>query len=258
MAIATRTDSSLAATITQSNFVTALKTAFTNAGFTNLVDEFTSGTDKILVYDFVSDNTKTVGTLYLRVRITTALLIAQQLYTTWTVGTHTGTNASTEVTYITLATTSPVNFIALNGSSEYRFVVITQGSLFALLGVLAPASRPAWWDLNSWSWGFITTGSTLATWRASGLCPYSPPDFDTFLNNARMATQNLQTNRRELLKGIILLNQSNTGTGGRTSDDLAFGYFSGTGRFDVNTPFGTTQSYLVITNTSGGFAVRTA
>ena len=97
MVVATKTEASLAATITQTSFANALKTAFTSAGYSAVFDDYTSSTDRILVYAHVVDNSKVYGTSYLRIRITSALLIYQQIYSTWNATAHTGTGSSTEV-----------------------------------------------------------------------------------------------------------------------------------------------------------------
>lgn len=257
MVVASRIDTSLAATITQSSYVTALKTAFTNAGFSSPVDDYTSGTDRILTYQFDVDNTKLLGSNFLRVRVTSGLITYQQLYTSWNATTHTGNNANTEITYSTLSTANTIGFVSLNGGSEYKFIFVTQGTTFLPLGIIAPANRPDWWDLNNWSYGFIWTSASMAAIRTSGINPYNNADFDLLLNSTRMASINPQTNRRDILAGLVLLTQSNAGSGGRTSDDLAQICGSGSGRYDVLSVFGTTQQYLVINNASAGIAIRT-
>jgi hypothetical protein len=258
MVVATRTDTSLAATITQTTLVNAIKTAFTNAGYSTLVEGYASGTDQILVYQFVTDATKIYGTVYLRIRITTALAIFQQLFSTWVAGTHANTNGSTEVFGTTVSSSIAINFVSLNGGLEYGLVLLTQGTTFIPLGVIAPITRPSYWDLNSWNWGFIFNDNTLFTWLSCNLNSFSNQSYDTFLNNARLGTANSITLRRDILGGITLLSQSNRGIAGQTSNDIGMGCFSGNSRYDSASSYGSSAVYLVITNVAGGLAIRTS
>lgn len=257
MAVATRTITNLAAPFTQSQLSTALQTAFVNAGFTSLFDSYTSGTDLILVYAFVIDNTKTFGTTYLRIRITNTFIINQSLYGTWNATTHTGTSGSAEVAYSTLVATTSVIFNALNASGEVRLVLITQGALFLPLGMICPTTRRNSWDLNNWNWGHIFIASTMLILRSAGLNQYSNAENDIVLaGSARLATANVQDNERDVLSGLILLNQSNQGFCGKTSEDLAICASSGSSRYDTIIKSGTSQQYLLINPGSGGLAIR--
>ena len=256
MVVATKTDSSLPATITQTSFVNALKTAFTNAGYTSIFDDYTNSTDRILVYAQVVDAAKTYGTVYLRVRITSALLIYQQIYSTWNATAHTGTGNSAEVLMVTLVTNIAVSFVSLNIGIEGALVSISQGTLYAPLGVIVPVNRPTWWDLNSWNYGFIFTTNSTNILRGTTINPYTNNDYDTFLNNTRLGTPNTTFNGRDILLGIALLTQSNTGVACRTSDDFGFGSCSGNARYDLLPVQGTTQQYLVVNNVAGGLVIR--
>jgi hypothetical protein len=258
MAIALRTQTTLASGITQTTVVSALLTAFTNAGYNTPVDNYTSGTDRILVYSFVVDSTKTFGTVYYRVRITSALSVFVQLYTAWNTTTKVGANASGEFNPITLTTTSTISFDALNGSSEYKFVVITQSTTSIILGVIAPANKPTWFDLNTFPYGFMFSNSSINTLIGCGLNPYSNVSYSTSLNNSLLALANTQTNARDILTGVMLFSASTRGIGGRTSDDVVSASASGTSKFDVLAVPGSSNQYLVINNVSGGIAFRIA
>lgn len=256
MAIAVRTDSFVAPTWTQTSLLDGIKAAFTNAGFTATFDEYTSGTDRIVVYAIVLDAAKTYGTSYLRIRLTTGFIIGQQLYSTWTIATHTGLNPSSEITYTALTATTQVNFTALNGASEYRLIMLTQGTNAIALGFVAPTNKPAWWDLNAWNYCFVATANTFATFRSTNLNPYSNTENDSSLNQTRMGIANSQTNRRDLLPGVIFYSQTNQGISGRTSDDLVMLAGSGTTRYDTIQIPGDTKQYLLLNPASGGLAVR--
>jgi hypothetical protein len=255
---ATRTISSLGATITQANLVAAIQTAFTNAGFSAPVLDTTSGTDRIFAYAFAV-GTGTFSTIHLRIRITSALAIFQQLSTGIPSGGTSGANASTEVSLGTITSNSPCTFNALNGGSEYRLIFLVQGSAIYPLGLIAPINRRGSWSLNSWSWGFIFTSSAMSIVRGTALNQYASADYDIALaTNSRLGTANPIDNERDVLSNILLLSQSNQGSAGRSSDDLAIVAASGSSRYDMIPITGTSQQYLIVNPGAGGFAVRIA
>lgn len=256
MAIASRLDSFVAPTLTQQNIYDGIKQAFSNAGYAAPFDEFVTGTDKVVVYAIVLDNTKTYGTTYLRVRVTTTFIIGQQLFSTWNTATDTGTNGSTEVTYPALVNNVQVNFTALNGLTEYKIVLLTQGTNSIVLGFFSPANKPVWWDLNAWNYAFIPTVSTFASFRSTLLNPYNSTENDSILNNTRLGTANTQTNRRDLLPGIVFFTQTNQGISGRSSDDLVMVAAVGATRYDTVQIPNDTKQYLVLNPAAGGLAVR--
>lgn len=259
MAIATRNDSFVAPTITQQLLYDAIKQAMINAGYSSPFDEYTSGTDKIVVYAIVLDSTKTFGTTYLRVRVTTAFAVGQQLYSTWNATTHTGTNASTEYVATAFSSSAQINFTALNGGIEYKLALLYQGSLFYPLGYLSPANRPSWWDLNTWNYCLHPGTATFSSFRSPSSTPYANNAlYDSSLNIARMGSANLQTNRRDILPGILIYSQSNQGIGGRTSDDLIMVAGTGSTRFDTLQAPGDAKQYLILVPDAGGLAIRVA
>lgn len=259
MVVATRIDSFVAPTITQQTLYDGIKQAFSNAGYAATpFDEYTSGTDRIVVYAIALDAAKTYGITYLRIRLTTGFIIGQQLYSTWAIATHTGTNSSTELTYTALTTSTQANFTALNGGAEFKLVMLSQGTITIALGFVSPANRPAWWDLNAWNYCYVPTTNTFAVFRSTALNPYSNAENDSSLNVARMAIANIQTNRRDLLPGVIFYSQSNQGISGRTSDDLVMLAGSGSTRYDSIQIPSDTKQYLLLNPASGGLAVRIA
>lgn len=258
MAIATRIDSFVAPTWTQATLFDGIKAAFANAGYPAPFDDYTSGTDRIVVYAIALDTTKTFGTTYLRIRLTNTFIIGQQLYSTWNTSTKTGLNPSSEITYTALIATTQVSFTALNGAAEYKLVMLTQGTNAIALGFVAPANKPAWWDLNAWNYCYVPTANTFAVFRSTNLNPYNSSDNDSSLNLTRMGTANNQTNRRDLLPGIIFYTQTNQGISGRTSDDLVMLAGSGATRYDTVQIPNDTKQYLLLNPASGGLAVRVA
>lgn len=257
MAIASRIDTFLAPALTQQSLYDAIKASLANAGFA-IFDEFVSGTDKVVVYAITLDASKTYGTSYLRVRLTNTFIVAQQLYSTWVVATHTGTNGSSEITYTAFINSTQVNFTALNGGIEYKFSLISQGTTVIILGFVAPANKPLWWDLNAWNYCFLPTNNTFSLFRTTLLNPYANSEHDSYLNSSRLSTANPQTNRRDLLPGVVFFTQNNQGISGRSSDDWVSLAAAGTTRYDTVQIPNDTKQYLVLNPAAGGLAVRTA
>lgn len=258
MAIATRTDSFVAPTWTQATLFDGIKAAFSNAGYATTFDDYTSGTDRIVVYAIALDATKTYGTTYLRIRLTNTFTIGQQLYSTWNTATKTGLNPSAEITYTAPIATTQVSFTALNGAAEFKLVMLSQGTNAIALGFVSPANRPAWWDLNAWNYCFVAIANTFTTFRSTNLNPYNNTESDSSLNQTRMGIANSQTNRRDLLPGVIFYSQTNQGISGRSSDDLVMLAGTGTTRYDTIQIPNDTKQYLLLNPASGGLAVRIA
>jgi len=261
MTVATRINTTLAATITQNNLIAALKTAFANAGFSTLYHEYTNtgNGNKGLVYEIVNDASKIYGKLYFRVVVTTALVISSDVNTAWDTATLTASNGSTTNSFTALSTSSSISFAAFSAGSEFKMVVLVQSSSIIPLGILIPASRPSWWDLNLWSWGFLPTSSTFGTLRSTAINPYSNDSFSILaISNGSLATANPQTNKRDVLTGLILGSASGGGIAGKTSEDIAIVCASGSSRYDTIQPTGTTQIFTILNNAAGGFAVRTS
>lgn len=256
MPIAIRTDTSLAPTITQTTFASALITAFANAGFSATTDDYTSGTDRILVYRFDTDASRAKGRNFLRIRITSALAINILIGTDFNISTKAMSDASAEATIFTLATNFTITFIALNCGSEGRFVMLSQSTNFAPLGLLIPVNRPTWWNLDTWSYCYMFTNAAMTTLRSSAINPYSNVD-NEILTFSRLSGVNAQTNRRDVLTGLTIGNNSSNGVAGKTSDDIAIAAGNGSARFDVLAFTGSTQQYLLVVNAASGIAFRT-
>ncbi|ARV59145.1 hypothetical protein BZZ01_11285 [Nostocales cyanobacterium HT-58-2] len=255
MAIATRTDSSLAANFTQASLIDAIKQGFTNAGFSNPVDEFTSGSDKNLVYSQIVDSNKKYGSNFIKVRLTTGFSIYQQIFTAWNPSNHSGENGSNEYGYYYgFDSKSPVNIVSLNGGNEYKFNCLSQGGSFWLLGILVPEKRPTWWDLNSFSYGFIPANFYLNEWRSSNVNPYSNSTYSVSLAYGQLTNPNPQTNKRDIMAGLLFYTQSNCGIACKTSDELVMCSANGIARYEFIQASG--MQYLVVNPGAGGLAVR--
>lgn len=256
MPVATKTVSLLDPTITQQTLYDALKLAFSNAGFGIPFSEFTSGTDKVIIYQFVVDATKTYGKTFIRVRVTALLAIGHQIYSTWNTANNTGASPSPEIVYPSLTNNSPIGFTSFSASPELYAVAIYQGGYYAVISFLLPSSRPYWWDLNAWNYGFMATSTTFTLFYSTALNPYGNVSYDTSLNSPRLSTSNLYTNRRDLIQGLFVFTQTNTGIAGKTSEDLVSVAATGMNRLDIIQVPGQTIEYTLINPASGGFAIR--
>lgn len=257
MAISNRTTTSLAAPITQASLTAALQTAFTNAGFDAPIHNYTSGTDQILVYKVTLDATKTYGSIYLRLRISNTLILYQQLYSNWDTVNKTGSDGSSEVTYITLSNSINISFNSFNGGSEVKQVVVTQNSLFAPLGLIFPENRPSRWDLNSYPYGFIWTSINPSTLRCTSRNMYTNSDFVTYLNDSNLSGASPGGDGNDLIRGIILKSLANNGVGCQSSSNLGYGCNANLSRFVTIPVTGTTQIWTVINNVAGGLLIQT-
>lgn len=258
MAIATRTTTTLASDITQTTVVNRLLTAFVSAGYATTYDDYTTGTDRVLVYEFIYDNSKTFGKVYYKLRVTSSLNFLFQVCSAWNKTTKVATNASAEASFLTLGTTTTITFDALNGGLEYKFVIITQSTTSVVLGILCPDNKPTWWDVNAFPYGFAFNTNALNGLTGCALNPYSNTNYSGFFGNNGLSAVNLQTNRRDILTGIILLSNSGRGVAAKTSDDLALAAANGSAKFDRLSFPGSSQEYLIINNVAGGLALRVA
>jgi hypothetical protein len=257
MAIANRTDTILSAGFTQTQLIAAIKTAFANAGKTTTYDEYTSGTNQILVYEFTYDASKTYGKCYLWIQVTNAFVCSQQLFLAWNTTTKAGSNGSSAVTFTAFLNTAQVRLIALDGGTEYTFVHLSQGTNYAPVGVLFPANKRDDWDVNAYGYGFIANVSTCATWRSISINPYGNTLYDALpIGNSRLANAGSVFNQRDLLAGLILLTQSNQGYACKTSDDI--GAACATGSIFLDTITDGTKQYIIFGAGAGIFAVRTS
>ncbi|RUT08429.1 hypothetical protein DSM106972_015970 [Dulcicalothrix desertica PCC 7102] len=254
MAIATRIDSSLSPTITQSTLADALKTAFINAGFSTPTDDYTSGTDRILVYRFDTETARNKGRNFLRVRISNTLVIACLIGTDWNTTTKAMTDSSAEFAPTALSASLPINFVSLNCASEGRFIFLSQGTAFIPLGILIPANRPTWWNLDTWSYGYFFSTITGLNFRGSSANPYGNAD-NTALTSAFLSNSNPGLSR-DSLAGLVLLNNSNSGISAKTSDDIGTAAGNGAIRYDTLSFNNNTQRYLLAVNTANGLIFR--
>ena len=83
--------------------------------------------------------------------------------------------------------------------------------------------------------------------RSSSVSPYNNQNYEV-LTTARLSGVNTQTNRRDILTGLVVLTTANLGIAGKTSDDLAIASGNGSARFDTLSFPGSTQQFLLVVN----------
>lgn len=259
----TRTDTTQAPTITQQILYDFIKARFAALGNYTLFDEFVATTDRNVVYEYVLDNTKIFGKVYLRIRVTAALAVTEFLYTSWNTATDTGTAASTETTTVTFASNIAVDAVNLVKGLEGKFCVLSQGTTIAFLGIWRPDNKPSAWNEDSFPFAFIQKNDWATPWNIWFGCASSPygtttalNTYTTLLNDARMGTQNPINNKRDILAGIVLFSPTQ-GVAGRSSDEMVIVASSGLARFDPVQVTAGVEEYLLLNPGNGGLAVRT-
>jgi hypothetical protein len=164
--------STLAAPIDRTNLGDAIKAAFSGIGLTTAYDDFVDGSgNRLIVYEVVYDAAKTYGKAYLRVRITSGLVVTQALFTAWNATTHAGTNAGSENKSYTVPTGSTLQIVAGRSTdSEWKFLVLNG---VGVLGYVVPGTRANWWDLNSYPWMWQPYSIKFSLWQGTDRVPYT-------------------------------------------------------------------------------------
>lgn len=260
---ATQTITTVNPTITQASLVTTLKNAFAAAGYPTPYADSTSGTDRILVYQLVFDAAKVYGTSYLRLKVTTALVVQQQLFTAWNITTVTGTNAGGESSLVTFANNLAIEIRTFVRTTEFKLIAMSQGSNYALLGYLRPDIKHSSFDEDTAPYIFQSNNvwnAPFATWQCTALTPYTGggnTSFNSNMNNGSLASANPITNKRDVLAGMLLLSGSGQGIAAKTSDDCVSVAANGLSRFDPIQVTAGTEEYILLFPGNGTLAIRT-
>jgi hypothetical protein len=140
-----------------------LKTAFTNAGYTTLVEDYaaTTTSDRLLIYR-VDFSAATYGSIFLENRITSGRSLTSRISTGWDTTTHTATGFTSAYTSsISLGAIAKVTFTAIN-HPELRLVIVEQGTTTATtLGIIRPGVKPDWWLESSHPFAWTPQTSTM-------------------------------------------------------------------------------------------------
>lgn len=253
----TKTSTTLQSGFTQANLADEIKAAFIAFGFT-LVEDYTA-TDRLLVFSYAFDATKTFGTIYLRVRLTAALAVNQSIGTAWNTTTKAIANESTASTAVGFIATSPLEIISYSRGSELKFLQLSQGTTTTtFLGTIRPENKPSWWNENTYPYCFIPNCNSnpnyFSTLYSSSLNPYSNNQCNLLFSGA-LSTANSVTGKRDVVAGLLLLSNSNQGIAGKTSTDIALAAASGLAKLDT-LQVSAAEEYTLLFGGNNGVALR--
>lgn len=257
----TRTDFTLAPVITQQSLYDTIKARFLACSGYTIFSEFTLTTDKCIVFELILDATKILGKVYLRIRIPTTLAVHQQLYTSWNTTSNTGTLASTESSAVTFSSNVAIEFLTFVKSPEYRFVILSQNTTFALLGIFRPENKPNTWSEDSYPYAFIndnnfTASNMFKTWFSASSNPYaSTSAFTSNMADSRISSPNPINNRRDSLATLILY-ASTQGIAGQSSAEIITVAALGQTRFEDIIFTSGTEEYILLNPNYGAMALR--
>lgn len=264
----TITKTQINAPITQANLTSGLDTALQNAGL-SAPYAYSSGGNR-RVYTRVYSAGKTYGTAIFETLVTTGLIISSRLGHSFDEATNTmSATPSLTSNNFTLSSSIGVNFIAINGGTEWAGVLVFQGTNIGALALIRPGSnKPTFWDEDTYPYFWqnknvtganylleyeSTGGSALTPWTGSSnlLARFQP---------ARLLGVN-SNGQREVSPGLILESQAATNSGqcGNMSGDFARGATNLSAINDLIKPIAGVEEYLVVRleASSGGLVLRT-
>lgn len=265
--VATQTITTVTQTHTQASLVTLIKNGFTAAGFSVPVVDTTVGTDRVIVYQIVSDAAKTYGTAFLRIRITTTLTILQTLSAGFNTTTNVPVNPGTESSAFTAVTNLSIEVRTYVKANEFRFVILSQGTGYGVFGYLRPEERHPCFDENVAPYIFqsanvFNTNTYFNTWQCTGLSPYMSGGtpvtaFFTHMTFSSLAIANPVTNQRDSIAGMLLYPSSGQGIAAKTSNEIIMIAASGLTRFDSIQVTPGVEEYILLFPGAGSMALRT-
>jgi hypothetical protein len=191
--------------VTNLTLANTLRTALEFAGY-NTVDFFTAAnSDRVLISRF-NFNPNTYGTIFLENRVTTTRGIYQRLITNWDSvnrvppTTAIATPNNTTVTFGTAKTL----FTVVN-HPEFRMVMVEQGTSYQFAGYARPATKPAWWDENTYPYVFAPTNNALTAFNGFPANPYGTTGAYPLLYITQMSQTTPITNKPDVLEGAGIL-----------------------------------------------------
>lgn len=117
----------IATPLTQATLLSGLREALIATGFPAPLKQYTSGTDQFVVWQLVSDPTKTYGTAYYRLRVASGLAVSHVLGTTYDSSSNTLGNAPAEQHQVIYSSSSPMKLLGF-ATNEFKFLIATQGA----------------------------------------------------------------------------------------------------------------------------------
>ncbi len=212
-------------TITPESFTEGLKLALTAAGYGTIYAEFDDNGNKNLVYQVVSDTTKTFETLYLHFQIGESLQVDQRLHTAFDTDTNTGSNLDQSHSSNGFSSDNPLQWIALNNGSEFRFVMLYQASQSICLGMIRPLGIPGYWDENIAPYALVPdlTKTILQYFLLPEVSPYTANSYikSSWLGSIISSKRNPFNNEIDILTRLVFAPQSKQGIFGMSSSLIA-------------------------------------
>lgn len=260
MPIATYSTSPLSAGFTQAQLGDAIRNALASTGWGSTFDDYSASGERNLVFRLIHDNTRTMGTVFIRIQISTSNAISATIMTGWNASNKVATNNATAYALQTFANTSPITIHTINAWPEFSGVILEQVGTFAPIMCLFPADRMAAWDLNIWPHSFLPVNNSFTTWRLPSNNPYGSSDWACSLGSSQMSSANRITNRRDAAMGILMFCPSSEGAGSRTSDEMGMGSVASLSRFNelVDDSFTPSRRHLILNAVAGGLTQRIA
>jgi len=259
-----RTNSSITPPINSTTLLAGLETAMQNAGFGTKIHRYVVGNETRDVYR-VQFSPDTYGTAYFITAVTNNLSIGCSLHYDFNTSTNTGSSLpANSYTNMTVQNGAGVNFVAFNGGTQFKMVLIIQGVAVGALSLVRPSlARPNFWTDNQYPYFFmgsyITGSNKFTTWAATGgasLHPYSYTEVGLRPINLQGS---LPDGKRQVVCSVQLQSIAGPRGGfiGQFDSDIAQVSGQNTNMLDLIIVEPGVEEYTILDPVSGGLAVRT-
>jgi hypothetical protein len=219
-------DSTSPSSLTTAILGDSIRAAFANCGYSTPYDDYTASGTRNLVYEQVFDSSKAFGKVYVRITITSTLVVQQTICTAWNTSTKAATLASSASSSVTFSASQAITFRSciLN---DAKLVLMYQGTLSKFLGWMKPATLNEI-DENSFCGACQFQSSTTNVLFLTGATPYGSGGSASQLSITTIAlTLANHYNKRDLVPGLLITSAAGRGVYGITSTDFALAAVSG-------------------------------
>lgn len=201
-------------------------------------------------------SSSTYATVYCNVSVNVNLAVYVTWYMSWNVTTHTGTNASGQISFTTFNSLSNINCVNVY-SSEYNFTILQQGTVVAVIGFVRPLNIKS---TVSEPYCIFPTASDFTSWTSLAVHYFgtSYQTYRTDIGNSYLGSADPNNfNKRDSQPGINFYDNSNGIIWGKTSSDMVIMAASGTALFQ-KTADANNNIYRILSARTGGLAVATS
>jgi hypothetical protein len=229
--VAVKQEGNISPLITQESLFEALKVMFLAAGYATVYAEFDDGDYKHLVYEIVNDSTKTFGTVYLHIQVDYYLEITQRLHTSFNSANNEGSNMG-EYNPRSFSESDVIRWISLDNGSEFKLVMLYQGSSWTCLGFIRPQSMPPYWNENEFPYSLVSSlNQPLEVFHLPEVNPYdddeSSSEYEeriksTIYTNVTPRLRNPFTNDVDIIAGFPFIPETGRGMFGMSSPVIGF------------------------------------